>query len=368
MFSVLFLVVALAQLLLLAGFVRQLSARRRPADLIPAGLTAVLAYENLVIGIGGWVGEGALLSWLNLPRFFGHALLTPMLLLWGLALLRRLSTGWAMRKGTVIAVCTTVLLLIAYDASFDVFGVVLEPERWADTLRYVNVGAPDGPPLAAILTGLGLLVAGGQTLVETRSNRLLIAAMVMASVAGLAGYLPILGNVGELVLMAGVLSAMRGERSTARMSMGDVSRWARRMGWITWPVFVIGGVITYVPMFGEMDPASGLPVSPEQYTVGSTTQGIWLVLLTVHAHFSILVYGLGRRGGALRRFHVWFGHANLFLTFGGQMFFIFPQTASIGSAATQLVLVTISVHVLLGTYFALRRRRPRKGRVLASAA
>lgn len=224
MFSVLFLVVALAQLLLFAGFVRRLTVRFQPADLIPTVMTAVLAYENLVIGIGGWVGEGALLSGLNLPRFVGHALLTPLMVIWGLALLRRLGTPWAMRTGTLVAVWTLVLSLIAYGASHDIFGVVLEPQRWEDTLRYVNVGGPDGPPVPAILTVLGLVVAGVQMMIKTRFKWLLIAAIVMMVSAGLTGFAFILGNAGELVLLAGVLSAAVHERSLNRVSMGDVSR------------------------------------------------------------------------------------------------------------------------------------------------
>lgn len=360
MFSVSFLLIAAAQLLLFGVFVRRFAARRQVADLIPTALTAVLAYENAVIGLGRWVGEGPLLETLNTPRFIAHAVLTPMLMLWGLALLRRQSVAWALRTGTAVSVGAIVAFLVVYDATFDIFGLDLAPETWADTLRYANLAAPEGPPLAAILTGLALIIVGGQSFLGTRSNRLLLAAIVMAAVAGLAGYSPILGNLGELALMAGILTELREPPTARAMPKGEISRWARRFGWITWPVFLLGGIITYIPLWGTYDPDAGLPVSADQYAFGSAIQGFWLVLLTIHAHYSILVYGLGRHGTTLRRFHIWFGHANLALTFGGQMLFLFPQTASIGSAATQLVLLTITLHVLLGTYFAIRRGRTRR--------
>ncbi|GAA3447611.1 hypothetical protein [Planomonospora venezuelensis] len=209
MFSVSFLLIGMTQLVFLAGFVRVLAVRRRPADLIPAVLTVMLAYDNAVIGAGRWIGEGELLRALNLPRFAGHALLTPLLLVWGLSLLRRASIARAARPAAAAAVWAVALALIAYDASFDVFGVVLEPERWAGTLRYVNTAAPPGPPVAAVLTCLGLLAAGVRLLIATGSRRLLVAALVMTAASALAARAPIAGNIGEAVLVAGILAAAR---------------------------------------------------------------------------------------------------------------------------------------------------------------
>jgi hypothetical protein len=361
-FSTLFLLIALGQLVLLGLFVRAVVTRRQWADVIPLVLTGLLAYENALLGLGRWVGEGDLLADLNAPRFIGHALLTPLLILWGFALLRRQQVAWTLRTPAVVSVVLITAGLVAYGVTHDIVHLDLVPEQWQDTLRYANDNAPAGPPLTAILTGLALIVAGAQLWIESRALGLVVAASVMATVAGLAGFFPVLGNLGELVLMAGILSAIYVEASAQRVRKAVVSKRAQQVGWITWPVFFVGSLMTFVPMFGTMDPADDLPVSQLQYDVASASQGAWLVLMVLHAHFAISVFGLARNGSRLRKFHVWFGYANLFLCFGGQLLFIFPQTATLGSRATELVFITITVHVVLGAIFAARRRRSRKKR------
>lgn len=361
MFSVLFLLIAVTEVVILGLFVRAYLERRQVADLVPAVLTALLAYENAVIGLGSWIGEGDLLSALNAPRFIGHALLTPLLILWGLAVLRRQKVAWTLRTPAVVSVVLITAALVAYGVTHDIVHLALVPETWADTLRYANANTPEGPPLTAILTGLALIVVGAQLWIESRSLHLVVAASVMAAVAGLAGFFPVLGNLGEVVLMLGILAAIGVEADTAPVPRKQLSRRAQQLGWITWPVFLVGALMTFIPAFGTMDPADDLPVSRLQYDVASASQGVWLVLMVLHSHFAISIFGLGRKGSRLRKFHVWFGYANLALTFGGQMLFIFPQTATLGSRATELVFITITVHVLLGTWFAVKRRRGRRG-------
>ena len=360
MFSVLFLVVAAAQAALFILFVQAFRERRQLSDLIPVALTALLAYENVVIGVGRWMGESDLLSALNAPRFVGHALLTPLLVLWGFALLRRHRVGWTLRTSAAVSVGLITAALVAYGVNHDIVHLALVPEVWADTLRYANENTPAGPPLTAILTGLALIVVGGQLWIESRALGLVVAACVMATVAGLAGFFPLLGNIGEVVLFVGILMALKVAPEADPVPRAQLSKRAQQLGWVTWPVFLVGACMTFIPVFGTMDPADNLPVSQIQYDVASASQGAWLVLMVLHSHFAISIFGLARRGSKLRKFHVWFGYANLLLTFGGQMLFIFPQTAYWGSRATELVFVTITVHVLIGVWFAVRRGRSRR--------
>lgn len=70
-----------------------------PAN-IPLLVIAALVYDNLIIGIGRWIGEGALLEGLNLARFWIHAAITPLLVAWALHAIRRAGFGWARPAGT----------------------------------------------------------------------------------------------------------------------------------------------------------------------------------------------------------------------------------------------------------------------------
>ena len=63
-----------------------------PANL-PLLVLAALVFDNLIIGIGKFIGDGPLLEGLNLARFWIHAFVTPVLAAWALHALRRAGFG-----------------------------------------------------------------------------------------------------------------------------------------------------------------------------------------------------------------------------------------------------------------------------------
>lgn len=97
--TVLFLGFAGAYLALLLWGIA-LAARSRwwtPANL-PLLVLAALVYDNFLLGIGRFIGEGPLLEGLNYGRFYVHAAVTPVLVAWGLHTLRRAGFGWAQAR------------------------------------------------------------------------------------------------------------------------------------------------------------------------------------------------------------------------------------------------------------------------------
>ncbi|NJN79853.1 MAG: hypothetical protein HC797_04930 [Anaerolineales bacterium] len=71
-----------------------------------------LMYDNLMIAIGSFIGEGALLKNLNAGRFFIHALITPTMMIFGFGVLRKAGVKWAQGKMAHILICVFATLLI----------------------------------------------------------------------------------------------------------------------------------------------------------------------------------------------------------------------------------------------------------------
>lgn len=170
-----------------------------------------LFYDNLIIGIGRFVGEGAVLETLSAGRFWIHALLTPALIIFGYGVLRRVGVSWAQGRTSHTIICVLATLLILLGAYSDILRLDLYSTASADVIRYRNEGGLPGPPLPAILT-IVFLIGFGMALWRNRAwPWLAVGAMIMFAAAGLGmGERFYIGNIGELVLsIANVVTARR---------------------------------------------------------------------------------------------------------------------------------------------------------------
>ncbi len=118
-------------------------------------------YDNLILVLGSQLGPGPLLYALSLPRFVGHQLILPWLVLsaWqqlavaGLPAANRPAARW-------LALAWTLVILII--GIFNrILPLHLEPEVLDGVTRYVAVGL-SGPPLVSILS---LVTAGFTSLI-----------------------------------------------------------------------------------------------------------------------------------------------------------------------------------------------------------
>ncbi|MGK8523837.1 hypothetical protein ACRS6B_20870 [Nocardia asteroides] len=176
-----------------------------------------VAYDSAIIGLGAMLGEGSLLHGLSIGRFVGHALLTPLLILWA-ADRTRASTRWR-RSALVLTVA-----LIAWGVLAELPHLRLVPRRFADTLRY----AAESPavPVPALVVTVVLLVAG--IVLRRRERRLvpLLGTVLLLVLSAAAVAFPPLGNLGEAVMLAALTSAevpVRSKRPDVPASNGDES-------------------------------------------------------------------------------------------------------------------------------------------------
>ncbi len=155
--NTLFLLFAACHLTLLAWTIAAAGRGTAPLWILRA-LLAGMAWDNLVQGTGVWVRDAPWFELAHVLRYFFHALLLPVLLLFGL---------WAMNAAGVATAgrsplrwlcgCMTVAA-IAWGLYHEVYmlELILESPLGVDKL----VGSSDGPPLATISVNLALLAMG----------------------------------------------------------------------------------------------------------------------------------------------------------------------------------------------------------------
>lgn len=168
-----------------------------------------LIYDNLIISLGSWIGEGELLEFLNRLRFLFHTLFTPLLLVVAVELANYAGVLWF---GSPIVHCITWMIAIAlieFEFRKKYLTLKLESTTFAGTLRYRE--AEGSLPMAAILT-IALVAVVGIIIWQTmQCPWVFVGALIMffgsAVPTRLVG--PVLGSGVEIVLVLSLLAIER---------------------------------------------------------------------------------------------------------------------------------------------------------------
>jgi hypothetical protein len=209
MLPIVFIVLMIVQVFCLVLAVQHYRKTRSNYDILPVIVIAGLVYDNAVIALGGFMEAGDTLRSLNAPRFIIHGLATPLLMIWGFGLARRLGFGWAQSRRNHAILCGVASLLIALGAYSDVLRLDLQIKVEQGITRYVNVGGIKGPPIASIVTIIFLLVIGVFIWRQRKAAGLAIGSTIMFFGAMAGAALLGVGNVAEVAMSAGVLSGQR---------------------------------------------------------------------------------------------------------------------------------------------------------------
>ena len=220
MLSSAFLIIGVVDFALLIWALK-LCARYRTNGLIFATIPLTLLwFDNLVIGIGGTLGQGDLLIGLNYVRFYAHYLALPMTFIAIGAMAREAQFEWAQKKWVMGVFCLVAVFFMVEDV-VKFLAQDFYPSCFADTLRYTTrvteytACSPDAelvgksvPPIAALtLTvfniGFGILLwvkRGWKWLLLGAAGAMGFFAVPYASTGG------IFSNTGEPII-TGVIIA-----------------------------------------------------------------------------------------------------------------------------------------------------------------
>ncbi len=183
---------------------------RRPNwyGLLAALTIGALIYDNAIIAAGASIGAGDALKALNALRFYGHALLTPTLIIFAFGVARRAGLPWAQSRRNHALFCTLATALILYGAYFNIVTLSLEVDASDGLVRYVNA-APHGPPLASIITIIVVAIVGVLVWRSGKSWGLALGSAFMFVTAMLGVSVPVVANVGEVAMTNALVDGER---------------------------------------------------------------------------------------------------------------------------------------------------------------
>ncbi len=170
---------------------------------------AGLIYDNVMIGIGSFIGEGDTLRSLSMLRFWFHALFTPTLVLFAYGVAKYSTITWAKKPVAGILFLLTTFALISYEI-IETISQRMEVVREYGIVRYTLVGS-SGPPLMVLIVAIILLFVGISLFRKTRWSSMMIGVAVM--IVGSAVSVPIpstaVTNTFELIFIFSLFLTQR---------------------------------------------------------------------------------------------------------------------------------------------------------------
>lgn len=118
-----------------------------------------LIYDNAILGVGSWIGEGQTLEVLNTARYWMHAIFTPLLIVFSLDVLRRARFNWANTSAALWLTVIYALAAVVVELITVVLDLSLKAETKYGVLSYSTTNSPSGPPIMILMVTLALLVA-----------------------------------------------------------------------------------------------------------------------------------------------------------------------------------------------------------------
>lgn len=119
---------------------------------------AALIYDNAIVAIGGFIGEGNVLKGLNYAMYWLHAIFTPLLVLFAWNVAVKTGIKWFTKRWVRFGAYILVVILIIIEVTTVVSKLQLTSEWKYGVLIYENVHESSIFPLMVIVVSLILLV------------------------------------------------------------------------------------------------------------------------------------------------------------------------------------------------------------------
>jgi hypothetical protein len=122
-------------------------------------VTLGLLYDNTVLALGHLIGKGDFLKGLNMARYWLHAFLTPLLVLFAWASARAADFTWLRGKAAFLTASLLAPVLVIVELFQNTIGLSLKPVERFGMLSY-EAASSHGPPVMVIGVSIILLAAG----------------------------------------------------------------------------------------------------------------------------------------------------------------------------------------------------------------
>jgi hypothetical protein len=221
--SWIFLLFAVVHLVIWIWGWRAWAQHGRPVSLLLVVIGGTLLwYDNFRIGIGHFLGPGALLESLSRPAFIWHWTMLPLLVIAAGSVARLADLKWARNRIVMGAYCVLAVFLTALDLpkvmNFDLYVACLD-----DTVRYTTrvsagqlcsptdpvVSSGPGAAMVAIITNIVVLLTGIALWIQRGWKWLALGSGAMFVAAGGFGtstYALPISNFGEICITLGFIA------------------------------------------------------------------------------------------------------------------------------------------------------------------
>lgn len=229
MASILFPLFAAAHALLVIWFIHSWRASPKPEIRCAAAIAMVvslgLVYDNGLVAIGAAIGQGELLQSLSMPRYYMHALFTPMMIFAMLQICAAAGFEFAQKPTLRWGAGILAVVLIPVGIYEDLVGLKLFPACYEGTVRYASRPyenqlcdatavfepvASGGPPIPAITVVIVVLILGALLTLKRRSPWAFLGAVIMYIGAAMpvSQFGPSPGNGAEVFFALGFALAI----------------------------------------------------------------------------------------------------------------------------------------------------------------
>ncbi len=177
-----------------------------------------LIYDNAILGIGRFIGEGELLEGLSYGRFYLHALFTPLLVVFSWNTVFRAGYEWAAKRWVKIGIWIAYFALVIVEVATEIAGLKLEASTKFGALSYSNASEGGGPPIMIMFVTVFLLAASILVWIRQKWPWFFVGTLLM----GIGGAVDIpvgsdaIVNAFELILLISLVATKQAQDKWAR--------------------------------------------------------------------------------------------------------------------------------------------------------
>ncbi|MFC4409639.1 hypothetical protein ACFOZY_04205 [Chungangia koreensis] len=174
-------------------------------------VVGALIYDNFILAIGDWIGEGELLKNLNAARFWFHAFITPLLVIFSIGTLRESGVAWVKKCWVTIIALLYMIAAIVMEVISVTADLQLKVDKAYGVVSYSSAEGPNGPPIMILMITLAMLVVSAILWKKTGWYVFFIGVVIMT--IGSAVPLEIesnaITNLFELILLTSLMWTKR---------------------------------------------------------------------------------------------------------------------------------------------------------------